>query len=180
MEQTLWQAYQDEDFILFGINFNENEQTVREFVDNLGLTFPILLDSGQVYTRYRIEFCHSPFPQDYIIDQDGIIAYKACEYFPDSMVAVVEELLGASSYVPELPAADFEGPRIEFVWPNPTATRGRIAYSLPNTVVTRVDIVDGAGRLADTEGNRLAPGVYFLKLRVGNVSLGPRKLVLVR
>jgi hypothetical protein len=148
MEQTIWQEYQDEEFICFGINFNESEETVREFADNFGLTFPLLLDpQGFTYMTYRIEYCQSPFPQDYIIDPDGLIAYKACEYFPDSMITVIEGLLDEmSTDVPEPPVTDLRGPRIEFIWPNPTGTEGRVAYILPEPSVTRVDIMDASGR----------------------------------
>jgi hypothetical protein len=36
----------------------------------------------------------SPFPLDYIIDQEGIIRYVATEYDPEEIIQVIEELLG--------------------------------------------------------------------------------------
>ena len=121
-------------------------------MDNLGLTFPILLDQiGTVYLAYRLPFCLSPFPQDYIIDQNGLIAYEACEFFPDSMASVIDSLLAQGASVGDEDfMTDVKGPRIEFIQPNPIATGGRIIYVLPEDARARVDVVDVSGRRVRT------------------------------
>jgi hypothetical protein len=95
MEQTIWQEYQDEDVIVWGINYVEQPEVVEEWIEELGITYPILMDqNGGAYSRYlEIGLCDTPFPLDHVIDPQGFIAYRACEYFPDSMVTVIEDLL---------------------------------------------------------------------------------------
>jgi hypothetical protein len=205
MERTIWQTYQNEDFIFLGINFVENEETVRDFVDNFGLRFPILLDSrGRTYRAYQIERCRSPFPQDYIIDRNGRIAYKACEYFPDSMVAVIEDLL-AGDGEPETTedplddglAAGF--PQIELVHPNPIRGSGSISFILPSSGMATVDILDVSGRRVqrvlhssrgagpnvvawdgrDSSGRLTPAGIYLVRVSALGRS-SSRKIMLVR
>lgn len=80
--------------IVLGINFRESQEVVEDFIQTFGVTFPILLDDmGEVYMTYS-NGGQSPFPLDYIIDQDGIIQYIATEYNPDEIIQVIEELLG--------------------------------------------------------------------------------------
>ena len=90
----MWQVYQYEDMVILGINFSEPQQVVEDFVETFGVTFPVLLDpAGGVYLTYS-NGGQSPFPLDYIIDQQGVIRYIATEYDPDEMIRTIEELLG--------------------------------------------------------------------------------------
>ena len=53
---------------------SESIDVIRQFVAEQGVTFPILHDkSGVVRAVYRLSGGLSPYPRDYIIDQDGII-----------------------------------------------------------------------------------------------------------
>jgi hypothetical protein len=169
MEQTIWQEYQDEDVVVWGINFVEQPDVVEEWVDELGITFPILLDSnGGTYSRYLvIGLCNTPFPLDHVIDPEGFIAYRACEYFPDSMVTVIEGLLEemgggeGSQLLADSPSSQGHNhspshthsledagvfPRIELVHPNPIRTGSAINFTLPSRGRTVVDILDVSGR----------------------------------
>ena len=56
--------------IVPGVNFDEPEETVRAFRDELGLSFPLLLDPrGEIQSLYRIV----GYPTTYFIDADGVI-----------------------------------------------------------------------------------------------------------
>jgi hypothetical protein len=167
MEQTIWQEYQDDGVVVWGINFVEQREVVEEFVENFGLTFPILLDtSGFVYSRYlEVGLCATPFPLDNIVDPDGLIAYRSCEYFPDSMTTVIEEILEggegpharfheemargtrAERAMHATRAAQDAFPRIESIQPNPIRDWGSIRFGLPSEGHARVDILDLSGRL---------------------------------
>ncbi len=102
LETTIWQTYQPYGLFAFGINRQESQSVVQDFVDQFGITFPVLLDqTGQVYVDYWIDGCSSPFPRDFIIDQDGLVAYLNCEYVPDDMTAVIDSLLGLVDVDPD-------------------------------------------------------------------------------
>jgi len=60
----------DGDFALLGITFQDTEATARNFADNYGVTYPILLDdSEEVGKTYRIR----SFPVTFFIRSDGVI-----------------------------------------------------------------------------------------------------------
>ena len=68
--QTVFAQWSDDDLVILAINVRENAETVRRFVDNQGLTFPVLLDSeGIVDEVYQ----PSLFPTTFFIDAQGII-----------------------------------------------------------------------------------------------------------
>ena len=67
---------------------------VQQFADNLGVTYPIGLEQTQTYMALTQNFEGlNPFPVEVIVGRDGKIAYVAREYDPNSMAAVIEQLL---------------------------------------------------------------------------------------
>jgi peroxiredoxin len=61
-------------FVVLGINLQENEAHVQRYADGLGLTFPVLLDQdGSVTTRqYQV----TGMPGSFIIDRQGRVYYR--------------------------------------------------------------------------------------------------------
>lgn len=60
------------DFEILAVNFDEPEVEVRKFVDELGLSFPILLDpGGEIQNLYRVR----GYPTTFVVGEDGIIQY---------------------------------------------------------------------------------------------------------
>ncbi len=63
---------------VWGIASADDEETVALYAEQLGLSFPILMDPGGEVARLYQQ--HSPFPtaaypQDWIIDDQGVIVY---------------------------------------------------------------------------------------------------------
>ncbi len=68
--QAVFEEWSDDDLVILAINVRESTETVRSFVDNQGLSFPVLLDSeGMVDEVYQPAL----FPTTSFIDADGII-----------------------------------------------------------------------------------------------------------
>ena len=70
--EKAYQHYKDTGLIVVGLNMTsqDSESDARAFVQELGLTFPIVLDrDGSVQTRYQL----LGLPSTYFIDQKGII-----------------------------------------------------------------------------------------------------------
>ncbi|AVQ98233.1 redoxin domain-containing protein [Oceanobacillus sp. M65] len=71
------QFFQDQDPVILAVNLTDtevNQKTVREFIEEFGVTFPVLLDEkAKVSQLYRIQ----PIPTTYFIDAEGKIRYKA-------------------------------------------------------------------------------------------------------
>ncbi len=97
MDDSIWSRFQNDDFTAIGINVGEDPSLVQDFVDAFDISFLVLLDqTGSVANHYRPPpgGGSSPFPLDFIVDQDGVIRYWKSEYDPVSMIAVIEQLLG--------------------------------------------------------------------------------------
>lgn len=100
MEISIWQAYQEDGLVMLGIINTSNQNQINSFVDENSLTFPILFDpgssggvqGGDTYDDYYMPNDGSPYPRDFIIDQDGIIQYANNEIDTEWMLYVLEEL----------------------------------------------------------------------------------------
>lgn len=58
------------DLIVLAVDFDEPQETVQAFVDELGLTFDVVLDPGaQVQEQYEIR----AYPTSYFVDGQGVI-----------------------------------------------------------------------------------------------------------
>jgi len=69
MLQSTWDRYGD-DVTIIGVDLDEDPAVVQAFVDELELTFPILLDEGGVVAE---RFNVNGLPTTFFIDSDGII-----------------------------------------------------------------------------------------------------------
>jgi len=66
--ESRYQELKDEGFIVLGVNFDEPEEAVRAFRDELDLSFPLLLDpGGSVQRLYRIR----GYPSSIFVDPQG-------------------------------------------------------------------------------------------------------------
>ncbi len=94
--EPLVQEFPPEKLTMAAICSNpENLDTVKTIVQNLGLTYPILLDQGaKVFQRYH----QRAYPATIIINQDGIVTFFRLGYSPAFMKQIkttVESLLSA-------------------------------------------------------------------------------------
>jgi thiol-disulfide isomerase/thioredoxin len=68
--QKAYAAHRNGEFLVLGIDVQEPVGRVSAFVDDLGITFPVLFDAhGKVTRQYRIR----GLPTSVFIDRDGII-----------------------------------------------------------------------------------------------------------
>ena len=105
METAIWQPYQDNNVIMLGIINTSSSNQINSFVEENSITFPILFDpgssggvqGGDTYDDYYMPNDGSPYPRDFIIDQEGIIQYANNEIDTEWMLYVLEELVGGSN-----------------------------------------------------------------------------------
>lgn len=69
--QALWEAHEAEgDVVVLAVNLQESAGNVTEFVDEFGLTFPVVLDSGgDVLDQYGLP----GLPGTFFIDAEGVL-----------------------------------------------------------------------------------------------------------
>ena len=102
METTIWQEYQNENVTVLGIINTNNPSLINNFVAETSITFPILFDpgssggvqGGDTYDDYYMPNDGSPYPRDFIVDQEGILQYANNEIDTEWMMYVLEELIG--------------------------------------------------------------------------------------
>ncbi|MCS5652799.1 MAG: peroxiredoxin family protein, partial [Candidatus Marinimicrobia bacterium] len=81
----MWQTYLQDSVVVVGITA-VNQNQINQFVDETGITYPILQDEqsggagpggfgGVTYDDYYIPNQGSPYPRDFIVDQNGILVY---------------------------------------------------------------------------------------------------------
>lgn len=58
------------DLVVLAVDFDEPQETVQAFVDELNLTFPVLLDPGaQVQSLYQVR----GYPSTMFVDEQGVV-----------------------------------------------------------------------------------------------------------
>jgi len=71
--EKIYNEYKDDGFVVLGVDmtYQDTLADVAPFVDEYGLTFPILLDTtGNVGTAYQLR----SLPSSFFIDRDGVIS----------------------------------------------------------------------------------------------------------
>ena len=105
METAIWQNFNQNEVLFVGISNTDNQNIISNFVEENSLTYPILFDSGSpggvqggdTYDLYYMPNDGSPYPRDFIINQDGIIAYANNEIDTEWMLSVINDLLISDS-----------------------------------------------------------------------------------
>ena len=121
--------------------------TIENFIADQGITFPVLHDNASVYGRYNIPGGQSPYPRDYIIDENGIIQMAKTEYDPGTMINIIESLLTGLVMIedeaPVIPAVIKVYPS----YPNPFNSAVTIQFELYQPDQVSIRIFDINGRL---------------------------------
>ena len=87
--------------ITVGIINTSSQNQIISFVEENSITFPIFFDpgsnggvqGGDTYDDYYLPNDGSPYPRDFIIDQEGIIQYANNEIDFEWMIYVIEQLI---------------------------------------------------------------------------------------
>jgi peroxiredoxin len=89
----LHQRYEDTGFAVLGVNVEGEEAPARELIDRIPVTFPVLIDKGQLVSElYKLE----AMPSTVVVDRDGVVRYIHRGYKPGDeakYVEVVKELI---------------------------------------------------------------------------------------
>ena len=93
--------------MLVGISNTNNSSIINDFVEENSLTFPILYDSGSsggvqggdTYDLYYMPNDGSPYPRDFVIDQDGVIVYANNEIDTEWMLYEIYNLIDSSNEI---------------------------------------------------------------------------------
>ena len=75
-----------------GLEQGDDEQITNAFIQQTGVTFPVVQDKGQS-AHYDLGAAISPFPFNIVVDREGIIRRIKGEHKPDELLAAVQAVL---------------------------------------------------------------------------------------
>ncbi len=93
MEADIIERFADAPFVFIPISRGEERQTVADFREKMGYTFPMGLDpERKIYDLYASNF----IPRNFLINQEGqvvmaSVGYEVEEF--DALIAKIEELV---------------------------------------------------------------------------------------
>lgn len=165
-----------------------NAAQLAEFIQVFGQRFLGLIDnSNTVYMTYRVPAPEAPYPQDYIIDQQGYVRYWSDEYDPREIIRIIDGLLNVGTK--EQNKKTGAGYKALSVFPNPFSTKTDIRYFIQGSRCSAMKIFDATGRIVklfdlgscildresvitwhgdDNNGNDLPAGIYLLRIDSGD------------
>ena len=96
IEKEIWQKHKNNpDFALFGIDFKESKETVEQFIKEVKVTYPLLLDP-EAKAFYSYAKKGAGVTRNVIIDRGGKIAFLTRLFEPEEfkkMTEVIDKLL---------------------------------------------------------------------------------------
>jgi len=120
----------------------------------LGLTDP----SSSVYNAWRVPNPTAPYPQDYIIDQQGRVAHWDDQFDPQKVMNVIARLLGAgleADGAVQIPNSGIVAN------PNPFRSRTAVSLRLAAAGCHAVTVYSAAGRPVRTLSATQRSHVYW-------------------
>jgi hypothetical protein len=93
LENAIWQPFKDQGVLVFGIHGGEQTALLEDFVEQTGVTFPIVQDSG---TRGLFAYppgSNYPYPRDVVVGRGLRIKSIKNSFNAAEMAELVEALL---------------------------------------------------------------------------------------
>ncbi len=180
----MFERWDTSQVMMFAIGSSRNG--LSEFIDVFGWRSPGLIDNAGVYNSWRVPRPEAPYPQDYIIDQHGVIRYWSDQYDAQEVINTIERLLATG--VEERPD-DLTPRRLNLrLSPNPGQSALRVTAAGFGPDAASVEVCDALGRVVDrfhvrdgqtrTWNPALPAGSYVLRLRAGPRTMTTRAVVL--
>lgn len=92
IESDIWLKHKDnKDFVLVGIDREETKEAIVPFIEKVGTTYPIAMDSnGDVFASYALR--GAGITRNILIDRDGRIVMLTRKFEQDEFNALVKKI----------------------------------------------------------------------------------------
>ncbi len=95
LEKDIWLKYKDKDFVLIGVDIDEDESKVASFIKAMQVTYPVALDSKkEIFHKFAGP--KAGVTRNIVIDQTGEIAFLTRLFDPvefQAMASKINQLL---------------------------------------------------------------------------------------
>lgn len=203
-ETSIWQTFPQDSVLVLGIT-SVNQNQITQFVSETGITYPIIQDEstgggfggfgGVVYDDYYIPNQGSPYPRDFIVDQNGTLVYANNEIDTEYMIYILNELLSGEDLRASEKSSFPSQFRLFPVYPNPFNPITTIRFNLveiQSKVTLHILDITGcvvdelvSGELGTGEHELVwgaagqSSGIYFARLQSGS-KVQSQKLILIK
>lgn len=93
IDSAIGQKYQGQNVKIFGIHPGETPQQVADFIDQTGVSFPIVADQRTLNLLAFPRGVGYPYPRDVVIDKHGVIRSIKNSFDVVEMDALIGRLL---------------------------------------------------------------------------------------
>lgn len=203
-ETSIWQTFPQDSVLVLGIT-SVNQNQITQFVSETGITYPIIQDEstgggfggfgGVVYDDYYIPNQGSPYPRDFIVDQNGTLVYANNEIDTEYIIYILNELLSGEDLRASEKSSFPSQFRLFPVYPNPFNPITTIRFNLveiQSKVTLHILDITGcvvdelvSGELGTGEHELVwgatgqSSGIYFARLQSESM-VQSQKLILIK
>ena len=89
----MWEKYGDQPVLVYGLHGGESPKLLADFVEQAGLTVPILKGQGTLWQINVTQGAGYPYPRDVIMDKKGVIRSAKITFDIDEASALIQTLL---------------------------------------------------------------------------------------
>ena len=93
LEATIWQPYQSQGVLVYGLHPGEDPQQLADFVTQTGITFPVVNSQNTLGHFAYPPGVGYPYPRDVVIDKNLVVRAIRNSFNPGEMDALVKQLL---------------------------------------------------------------------------------------
>ena len=89
LEAEVWQRFKDRGLTMIAISREENEETVRPFVDANSMSFPVAIDPDRgIFGQYAESF----IPRNIVIGKNGEVLFQSSGYDAEEFAQMIERI----------------------------------------------------------------------------------------
>lgn len=93
LEHSVWRPHEGQGVAVYGLHQNEPAQALQDFIEQTGVTFPVLSDQGTLGQLSFPAGTGYPYPRDVIIGKDLTIHSIRNSFNVEEVNALIEQLL---------------------------------------------------------------------------------------
>ncbi|MFD2672854.1 thiol-disulfide oxidoreductase ResA [Marinicrinis sediminis] len=83
--EDYYQTYQEDGLVVLGVNLAEPKLRVQTFIEDMGVSFPILMDPG---SKTRKDYGVSSFPTTFFVNEQGELASEVIGEMTESTMRI--------------------------------------------------------------------------------------------
>ena len=83
METQIWRTYKEQGVMVFGMDVDETQSVVEDFINEFQITFPVLLATGNLQNQYELaRNTVAPYPRDFIMVCQRMAVFSSEKEYP--------------------------------------------------------------------------------------------------